>query len=152
MRGYNDTVEEMKEVLDLPQMEKALSDAVDRGNRLEVIIHSNTSETLRRLLKEGKADGYYSPTPTTTHKGKSNNFLIYGFGHGFEMFFNGVVQFFQNIPKLWSNRRSDFRRIRQQCYPIPTEKVDGFFSMIRAGKDPQEIVDYLVRGVRNRPV
>lgn len=143
MKSYKGTVKEMKEFLDLPQIEKALSDAVDRGNRLEVIVHSNTSETLRKLLKDGKADGYYSPNPTVTNKGKSNNFLIYGFGHGFEILFNGTVQFFQNIIKFWSNRRSDFRKTRSQSYPVPTEKVDELFSMIKDGRPSEEIIGYL---------
>jgi hypothetical protein len=144
MRSYKDTVKDMEEFLDLPQIERALSDAADRGNRLEIIIHSNASETLRKLLKEGKADGYYSPTPTITNEGKSNNFLLYGRASVFEILFSGVAQLFTKMKKYFVQRRSDFTRIRSQCYPIPTDKVDGFFARILAGKDPEEMVKYLM--------
>lgn len=45
--NYKDTVEETKEMLDHPQTEAALREAADRGVDIEVILHLNTSETIR---------------------------------------------------------------------------------------------------------
>ena len=134
--------------LDRPEVYDTLSGRADAGVDIEFIIHRNTPESVRTLLKEGKARVYYSPVPTKVGGNiapESDNMILVDRRH--------YLQILQN--KLWSVRNSfwganslnaDFGKLRANSYTIPVEQIDAVYAMIRQGYEPEVLISYLETG------
>jgi len=139
---------ELCRILDKPEMLDALRNAADEGKVLEFLVHKNAPQAARLLVKEGKANLYYSPVPIEIggiHFPKSDNYITYDGKTTLQLIdtglnpiedsFHGVNFFYQDMARQLVNR-----------YPVSAKQIDIFYAMIGLKYAPRDIVSYLETG------
>lgn len=149
--SYSETTEKVKQTLDTSEMRQALFEAVDkRGNKLEFIIHKNTSNTIRDLLKAGKAHVFYSLNPSrpvTVEGGVATHFVVSeNSNDGMFAHSEKGVGIFKNRPFLGRIFRERRDKNKTMSYPVTAGQIDTVYEMIERGENPQNILAYLVDG------
>ncbi len=111
---------------DDPRVIRAYEAMMERGIRPKIAVHSNVNDVFARWAKKGRADLFYVPK-----KG-----MPFEVGDGKNVKMPGEYTF--NTPSMAGRLERKFDMMEK--YPIPPEKVDEIFAMIRGGALAEDIL------------
>ncbi|MFH0949470.1 MAG: hypothetical protein V1802_03200 [Candidatus Aenigmatarchaeota archaeon] len=142
MNKIGETLDLDENLFDSTAGRKCLTDTVNRGINLHVVVHKNSSETLRKLGKEGKIKLFYTPMKPKPAYG---HFLTDG---NTTIRTRTCPEFYEILtyPCNKFEAQHDLKEFKKmEKYPIMPDGVDSVFRMISNGTEPRKIVEYLNR-------
>jgi len=117
--------------------QKIYNEFIEKGMRIDIVIHKNTSDFLRDLGSHDKINLFYTPNPPPTIVEmtdrsiflRPNKYLTNGLGmrRPTSDLLKHINKHFQDLEK----------------YPINPDKVGSVFDMIKTDAEPRDIVDFI---------